>query len=279
MNNIDDIDRYSIQGPIFQILAKHLDEEKLKDIFIDIGKKDFLKDLPKHFLDDISFLKRCAEKSIINIFEFPKKYQKPEFIPKELYIEQLKFFKLDLSYKQIYPQDEEIALRFLQLSLAFYELVEPKFKEDCSLLYNAFLENIYLFTVLPQNLKNEIFSNNNKIDEIISKNVAAIEFFPKEQASRKEVIYSVLEHPSITDEYKINLLKPHIKFNQEPDVVLKVLEKLPTMHKYLNQKYVSIFQMNSIKSNHYNFLKIYLFNEQLDKNLDTKENSNKQFKI
>ena len=82
---LQNIQTFKIDGPIFEVLLLHLDDGKIKDIFISIKNKKFLDNLPQRFLDDFEFLKRCVDKKALNIFELPEKFQTPNYISKKEY--------------------------------------------------------------------------------------------------------------------------------------------------------------------------------------------------
>jgi len=280
---LENIPTFTIKGPIFEVLLHHLDDEKIKDIFISIRNKKFFDSLPQRFLDDFEFLKRCLDKQVLNIFQLPEKFQTPEYISKKEYLDSLIYFHFDFSNKQIYPQDEEIVLKLLKMAGdSVYHGIEDKFKDDFYLMHKCLCANSIFFKEIKPEFRTRIMKSNELLNEILDSSPEMISMLPKEKVTAKRIL-KILNKPPIEggrdSRYYLSLVENNLKFHQEPEIALKALEIKPTVYKSLHQTYTSLFNNHKIKDNHYNFLKIYFLNQKLNQNLEIKEEPNKKLKI
>lgn len=280
---LENIPTFKIEGPIFEVLLLHLDDEKIKDIFISIRNKKFLDSLPQRFLDDFEFLKRCLDKQVLNIFQLPEKFQTPEYIPKKEYLDSLTHFHFDFSDKQIYPQDEEIVFKLLKMAGdRVYHGIEDKFKDDFYLMHKCLCANSSFFKEIKPEFRARIMQSNEWLNEILDSSPEMISMLPKEKVTAKRIL-KILNKPPIEDvrdsRYYLSLVENNLKFHQEPEIALKALEIKPIVYKSLHQTYTSLFKTHKIKDNHYNFLKLYFLNQNLHQNLEIKEEPNKKLKI
>lgn len=255
-----------IVKPIFDALIKNnASLELIKNVFLDIKNPDFFEFLPNSLKNDPSFIQECLKNNLINIENISKELKNQEFISREMYLSNVEKDYLTIK-NEIYPQDEEIILKAIKGNHIAYLYVHDEFKKDKELMFKCIQINPEVTGFVESEIKEEFLNNEKLVKETLK---IKPEFFYQIEEEKKHtspILKAVLE----TDKgYK--LVKEYLKRSKDPEIALMALKIDDGARKHIHQIYGSILKKHKVKENYYNFLKIYLSQKELEKELPKNE--------
>jgi hypothetical protein len=276
---IDELQMEKFIAPIFSSLIKNnAPDELIKNVFFDTKIPEYFECLPKSLQENSSFIFECLERNLISASDVPKNLLNSELISKDKY---LKIIENDYNFlgTNVYPQDEQIILSVLKNNIYGYHNIEEKFTTNSELMIKCLVQNSELFRLLSEDIQDDFLGNKEVMLELVKKQPDFLNYLNNDQLTQLTKDPKVIE--AALNTFKgYDLIKESLRTIKDPEIALLALKVTDGARKFIHQSFNSILKENKITSNCHNFLKIYLLEFKLQKEIipETKNTSSK-FKL
>ena len=264
--SIDDMQEEKFIDPIWNsLLRQNIDNSVFKQLYFDCQLPMYFKHLPDTLKNDPVFLKEAMARDMIYYSDIPAKFQNMDFITKEEYMNMLEKNYVTLE-TPLYPLDIDIVKN------AFHNLMNNRFYLPAEYLNNVDLileRSEYtddIFNFIPQDVRQNIFQDENRLAQVIEKQPKYFEQLSEEQKTQDNFLKAVL-----TQDTGLKHCRDYLKKSRDPEIALRALEINSSIAKELNQKFWMVIKTHGAKDDAYNFLKTWLLKEEFQKNIQPHE--------